>query len=65
MNLPFSNWLILSTYALALSKNGRLAEAVAAQEKVVARASANERMESGMTKRLEALKESLEKDAQP
>ena len=56
------NPAILDTYALALSKTGKLAEAIAAQEKAITLSAGNEKMQADMKIRLEALKESLGKE---
>ena len=58
------NPMILDTYALALSKTGKLAEAVAAQEKAVALADGNKQMQADMKIRLEKFKAALEAAAQ-
>jgi thiol-disulfide isomerase/thioredoxin len=52
--------MILDTYALALSKTGKLAEAVATQQKAVDLAAGNERMQDDMKIRLEEFKAALE-----
>lgn len=52
--------MILDTYALALFKTGKIAEAVAAQQKAVDLAAGNERMQDGMRTRLEEFKSALE-----
>ena len=51
--------MILDTYALALSKTGKLEEAIAAQEKAITLAAGNERMQADMKIRMEAMKKSL------
>ncbi|MCK5001364.1 MAG: hypothetical protein KAS23_17590, partial [Anaerohalosphaera sp.] len=56
------NPIVLDTYALALSKTGKLAEAIAAQEKAITLSAGNEQMQADMKIRLETLKESLRKE---
>ncbi len=51
---------ILDTYALALSKNGKLEEAIATQQKAVDLAADNERFQNNLRAQLEKFQESLD-----
>jgi thiol-disulfide isomerase/thioredoxin len=53
------NPMILDTYAMALFKNGKIGEAVDAQQKAIDLAAGNERMQADMMTRLEQFKEAL------
>ena len=53
------NPMVLDTYALALFQNGKIAEAVAAQEKAIALSAGNEQMQADLKIRLEQYKDAL------
>ena len=59
------NPMVLDTYALALSKTGKLKEAVAAQQKAVDLAANNEQLQAELKGRLEELKAALAKANAP
>ena len=59
------NPMVLDTYALALFKNNKVAEAVTAQEKAVALAGDNEQMQADLKARLEEFRAALKTPETP
>ena len=53
------NPMVLDTYALALFENGKIAEAITAQEKAIIMTSGNEKMQADMKIRLDEFKAAL------
>ncbi|MEN8126626.1 MAG: TlpA disulfide reductase family protein [Planctomycetota bacterium] len=57
------HWMAQGTHALALFKNGKVAEAIAAQEKAIELAGDNQQLRNDLNKQLEEFKAALEQPA--